>query len=172
MLSDQNQDSVVVELEIAAPPERVFQALTDQQQLFTWWGKEPSVELTKFTMEGRAGGRWGFECKPRPGHDLGPVAEQLRKEGQEHFEVHGEVLEVLPPSLVVWSWIANWHEHPAHPTIVRWELKPTKSGTLVRVTHSGLAQEPISRKDYGSGWVGVLQLLNTFVANVGARIGA
>ena len=31
-------DAVVLETEIAAPPERVFQALVDQKQLFTWGG--------------------------------------------------------------------------------------------------------------------------------------
>ena len=36
------QDELVVEVEIAVPPERVFQALTDAKQLFAWWGKEPS----------------------------------------------------------------------------------------------------------------------------------
>ncbi len=39
------QDAVSQEIEIAAPPERVFRALTDPKQLFAWWGKEPSVEL-------------------------------------------------------------------------------------------------------------------------------
>jgi hypothetical protein len=38
-------------------------------------------------------------------------------------------------------------------------LTPTAMGTRVRVTHSGLANEPISRKDYGQGWQGVLRLL-------------
>ena len=32
-----DQDVVVTEIEIAASPERVFKALTDQKQLFTWW---------------------------------------------------------------------------------------------------------------------------------------
>jgi uncharacterized protein YndB with AHSA1/START domain len=36
-----NQDAVVTEIEIAAPPERVFQALTDPAQLMRWWGKAP-----------------------------------------------------------------------------------------------------------------------------------
>jgi len=31
------------------------------------------------------------------------------------------------------------------------------------VTHSGLTQEPISRKDYQSGWQGVLRLLIQFL---------
>ena len=157
------QDEVVVEVEIAVPPERVFQALTDAKQLFAWWGKEPSVELSVFEMDARPGGRWRFQCKPAAGAGHGPVGEQLRRNGAREFEAHGEVLEYVPPRLLVWSWVANWHEHPAHPTTVRWDLTPTAKGTRVRVTHSDLMQEPISRKDYESGWQGVLRLLNQFL---------
>jgi uncharacterized protein YndB with AHSA1/START domain len=158
----QEQDAVTVEIEIAAPPERVFAALTDPKQLFAWWGKEPSVELLVFEMDARPGGRWRFRCKPVAGAEHGAVGEQLRRSGTQEFEAHGEVLEYDPPRLLVWSWIANWHEHPTQPTIVRWELTPTKTGTSVHVTHSSLAQEPIARKDYGTGWRGVLLLLENF----------
>jgi|SRR5882724_11979395 len=153
------QDSIAQEIDIAAPPERVFEALTDGVQLKEWWGKEPSVELHRFDMEGRKGGRWGFDCTERPGQEHGEVGKQLQRNKARFFEAHGEVLEFDPPRLLVWSWIANWHEHPTTPTTVRWELTPTKSGTRVRVTHSGLAKEHIARKDYGAGWAGVLQLL-------------
>jgi uncharacterized protein YndB with AHSA1/START domain len=161
------QDAVTCEIEIAAPPERVFAALTDPKQLFTWWGKEPSVELSVFEMDARPGGRWRFQCKPVPGADQGAVGEQLQRNRAQEYEAHGEVLEYAPPKLLVWSWIANWHEQPAHPTVVRWELTATKTGTLVRVTHSALAQEPIARKDYGPGWQGVLWLLQNYLQGKG-----
>ncbi|HYA98091.1 MAG TPA: SRPBCC domain-containing protein [Methylomirabilota bacterium] len=157
------QDRVTCEIEIAASPERVFRALTDQKELFTWWGKEPSVTLSVFEMEGRKGGRWQFRCRPVKPGSHGAVEEQLRRNrGGQEYVAHGEVLECEPPRLLVWSWIANWHEHPEQATTVRWELTPTAKGTRVRVTHSGLAQEAIARKDYGRGWQGVLQLLKNF----------
>jgi uncharacterized protein YndB with AHSA1/START domain len=158
-----NQDSVTLEIEIAAPPERVFAALTDSKKLFAWWGKEPSTVLETFEMDARCGGRWRFSGKPAPRADHGEVGKQLEKNKAQAFEAHGEVLEYEPPRLLVWSWFANWHEHPTHATKVRWELTPTAIGTRVRVTHSGLAEEPISRKDYGSGWTGVLKLLETYI---------
>ena len=158
-----NQDAVTCEIEIEAPPERVFQALTDPKQLFTWWGKEPTVELLVFEMDARPGGHWRFRCKPVPGADHGAVGEQLRRHGAQEFEAHGEVLECVPPRLLVWSWIANWHEHPNQPTVVRWELTPTSRGTSVRVTHSALSQEPTARRDYTAGWRGVVQLLKDFL---------
>ena len=155
------QDSVVLETEIAAPPERVFQALVDQKQLFTWWGREPSVELTSFEMSPKAGGTWQFKCKPRKGNHEETV-KQLETVGEQEFEAHGEVLESIPPRLLVWSWIANYHTRPETRTVVKWELEPTATGTRVRVTHSGLADMPKDRKDYSKGWIGVLELLRTF----------
>jgi uncharacterized protein YndB with AHSA1/START domain len=158
-----DQDAVVVETEIAAPPERVFQALVDQKQLFIWWGREPSVELTAFEMSPQQGGTWRFTCQPRAGHHQhDEIAKQLASTGVREFEAHGEVLESVPPRLLVWSWIANYHERPEVRTVVKWELEPTATGTRVRVTHSGLTDLPESRKSYGSGWVGVLTLLRTF----------
>jgi len=147
-----SEDQVTVEMEIAAPPERVFEALVDQKQLAEWWGREPSVVLTEFRMDARKGGRWGFKARPAKGHEPGPAAEELRRRGATQFEAHGEVVELVRPRLLVWSWIANYNQDPKHAT------------TRVRVTHSGLAKEPIARKDYGSGWIGVLQLLKSYLA--------
>jgi uncharacterized protein YndB with AHSA1/START domain len=157
--STADQDSVVAEIDIDAPPERVFQALTDQKQLVGWWGKEPSVDLHEFTMDAKRGGRWGFRCSAKPDADHGAVAEQLQKNKATEYVTHGEILEIDPPRLVVWSWIANWHEHPSQRTIVRWELTATPKGTHVKMTHSGLTNENVARKDYKDGWAGVLQLL-------------
>ena len=157
-------DTVVAEIDIAAPPARVFAALTDAGQLAAWWGKEPSVHLSLFEMDARPGGRWRYRAAPARSVSDGHVGDQLRRNGAEEFEAHGEVLEYDPPSLLVWSWIANWHEQPTHQTIVRWELTPTPTGTRVRVIHSGLASEDTARKDYGKGWVGVLRLLDGHVA--------
>jgi len=138
----QEQDSVTVEVEIAAPPDRVFQALTDPKQLFAWWSKEPSTELLVFEMDARVGGRWRFRGKPAPGSNHGAVGEQLKRNDAQEFEAYGEILEYVPTRLLVWSWTANWHQHPTDPTTVRWELIPAKNRTRVRVTHSGLTHEP------------------------------
>jgi uncharacterized protein YndB with AHSA1/START domain len=147
-------DAVITEIDIDAPPERVFRALTDSAELTLWWGEEPSVELKVMEMDPRVGGRWRFEGSDRVGHSVNGVRE---------YVTYGEVLAIEPPRLLIYTWISNWHEHPEVPTTVRWDLEPTKTGTRVRVTHSGLANEPVARKDYTGGWVGVLELLKTFV---------
>jgi uncharacterized protein YndB with AHSA1/START domain len=105
-------------------------------------------------MDARAGGRWSFECIDRVGRPVNGVTD---------FKAHGEIVEMDPPRLLVYTWIANWHDHPEHPTLVRWELEKTAGGTRVRVTHSGLANEAGARKDYTQGWPGVLKLLADFL---------
>ena len=157
-------DALTAEIEILAPPDRVFAALTEQPQLFLWWGREPSVELTSFEMDARVGGHWQFTCIPNSKRPADAIAAQLEQNAAQEFIAHGEVLEIDPPRLLIWSWTANWHRDPLLATVVRWELTPTRSGTLVRVTHSGLTNDAAAHKDYNSGWVGVLRLLNGFLS--------
>jgi len=35
-----NQDALVSEIHVAAPPDRIFQALVDQKQVMQWWTNE------------------------------------------------------------------------------------------------------------------------------------
>jgi uncharacterized protein YndB with AHSA1/START domain len=147
-----DQDAIVSEIQIAAPAERVFQALTDPQQLMLWWNSE-ECRTEFFEMDTRPGGQWRFETRKS----------KLNVNGVNQFFCHGEVLEYDPPRLLAYTWIANWHEDKSRKTIVRWELTPTKDGTHVKVTHSGLGEEAVARKNYSGGWPGVVEMLKKFV---------
>ena len=147
-----DQDAIISEIEINAPPERVFQALIDPEQVMQWW-TSPEVQIESFSFEPRRGGRWTYDTRQS----------SLNINGVSKFHCGGEVLEFDPPRLLAYTWIANWHADPARRTVVRWELTPTPAGTKLKVTHSGLAQEPVSRKDYSSGWPGVVGAVKQFV---------
>ena len=147
-----DQDALVSEIHIAAPPDRIFQALIDPTQVTRWW-TSPECPIEAYSIEPRAGGRWRYESKKG----------QIEVNGVSKFQCKGEVLEYDPPRVLVYTWIANWHENPEQRTVVRWELAASKGGTLVRVTHSGLADLPVSRKDYAGGWPGVVAQLKAFV---------
>jgi uncharacterized protein YndB with AHSA1/START domain len=147
-----DRDAVISEIEIAAPPDRIFQALVDSKQVLQWWTGE-DCEIEAFSLEPRKGGRWTYDTKPT----------KLNINGVSKFHCDGEVLEYDPPRVLSYTWIANWHDRPTQRTMVRWELAASKGGTLVRVTHSGLAELPVARKDYSGGWPGVLQDLKKFV---------
>ncbi len=147
-----HEDAVISEIEIAAPAERIFCALTDGSQLMQWF-RSPECPPKCWNMDARLGGKYGYASEKG----------KAVVNGVSEFECHGEIVEYDPPRTLAYTWIANWHDHAARPTIVRWELTPRSGGTRVRVTHNGLAQEPIARKDYSEGWPGVVQMLKKFV---------
>jgi uncharacterized protein YndB with AHSA1/START domain len=147
-----DQDSIVSQIEIAAPPARVFQALTDAGELKRWF-TSPECPVKFWEMDARVGGHYRYET------EKGSIVVN----GINEFECHGEILECNPPHLLVYSWMANWHDDAARRTVVRWELTPKASGTHLKVTHSGLAALPIARKDYTGGWPGVVEMLKKFV---------
>ncbi len=146
-----NNDAVVSEIQIAAPPERVFQALTNEGELMRWFNN-PTCPVKFWQMDARTGGHYSYATAK------GTVVVNNISE----FECHGEILEFDPPRLLVYTWFGNWHENKSVRTVVRWELTPDGAGTHVKVTHSGLAQEAVARKDYSSGWPGVLENLKGF----------
>jgi uncharacterized protein YndB with AHSA1/START domain len=142
-------DVIVIEVQIAAPPERVFQALIDPEQAMDWW-RNDTVSIERFELEPKVGGRWGYQTKQ--------VVDGVNK-----FCVEGAVLAYDPPRVLAYTWIANLHEDKARRTEVRWELTPLGGGTLVKLAHSGLAQEHKARSGYSSGWPGLLDRLKKFV---------
>jgi uncharacterized protein YndB with AHSA1/START domain len=147
-----DQDALVSEIHIAASPEQVFKALIDPKQVLKWWTSE-DCPIEDFAMDPRPGGRWRYDTKQT----------KMNVNGISKFHCDGEVLEYDPPRVLAYSWIANWHERPAQRTVVRWELAASKGGTLLRVTHSGLADLPVSRKDYSGGWPGVVEQIKKFI---------
>ena len=54
-----DNDSIVAEIHIAAPPERVFQALTDEREL-TRWFTDPSCPVKLWQMDARPGGLYNY----------------------------------------------------------------------------------------------------------------
>jgi uncharacterized protein YndB with AHSA1/START domain len=144
-------DTIVAEIEITAPVQRVFQALTNSAQLMRWF-TDAACPIKYWRMDARAGGTYSYATEKG----------NFTVNGVDEFECHGEILEFEPPRLLVYTWIANWHLDKQKATVVRWELTPTATGTRVKVTHSGLAHEPAAREDYRGGWVGVVGNLKRF----------
>ncbi len=148
------QDAVVSEIEIAAPPGRVFQALVDRDQVLKW-GSGETHEITVWEIDARPGGKWQFISREKGAKNPGG--------SPRVFEHHGEVLEIDPPRLLVHTWLANFHEISSHKTVVRWELTPIPNGTRLKVTHSGLAQLPVSRAAYSQGWGGLIEAIKKYL---------
>jgi len=144
-----DNDTIVSEIDIAAPADFVFRGICDAGTV-----RRRAPYLDVFEMDLRVGGRWRLEMRmAKPHHGVNVVRHD------------GEILEIDPPRLLAYTWFANFHDNPKHRSIVRWELTPTKSGTHVKVTHSGLASEPAACKDYAGGWPGVLADIKKNIEN-------
>ena len=154
-----DQNAVFGEIFIAAPPARVFEALTDPVQLPKWWGQEGTYRITEWKADLRPGGKWS---------SVGARADGTA------FRVDGEYLELDPPRLLVHTWIASWTG--AMKTVVRWELDPRDvhglqhrgprregTGTLVKICHTGFDPSTKHAAGHGEGWKRVLGWMQAFV---------
>jgi uncharacterized protein YndB with AHSA1/START domain len=143
-----NNDVVTLEIFIAAPRERIFQALTDPAQAAQWWGRKDQYYFNRFNMDVRVGGKWSMSGTSSKLGDL---------------SVHGEFLEIDPPRRLAYSWISSWL--PA-VTKVLWELdskdRDKANGTLVRLTHSGFAGDANQTQGHSVGWSLVFTWLQAF----------
>ena len=106
-------------VEIAAPPARVFEALTDPRELATWWDDDASS--TSCESDPRPGGEWHVRT--------------VDPDGGEHT-VGGEYRVVDPPHRLEQTWRAD---DEADASIVRYDLEPIaidgSEGTRLTVTH-------------------------------------
>jgi len=104
----QNTDAVLAEIFIAAPPSRVFEAITDLKQRAQWWGKKGLFHVTDSHSDLRPGGKW---------YEVGST------DDGRPFRVEGEYIEIDPPRLLVHTRSANFAENI--PTVVRWSSRLT-----------------------------------------------
>lgn len=154
-----NQDTVIAEVFIAAPPERVFEAITDPAQLSKWWGEPSLYRITERSSDVRPGGKW---------FSAGVGADGTK------FSVEGEYLEVDPPRRLVHTWISSYM--PPTRTIVYWDLQPQPvhnlhpggprkagTGTLVKLRHEGFASLPQAAAEHGDGWKRVMGWLVSYL---------
>ena len=154
-----DHDAVHLEIFVAAPPARVFQAISDPAQSSQWWGQKGLYRVTRTEADVRRGGKW--------------LTSGVGEDGTE-FSVKGEYLEVDPPRLLVHTWNPSYKNLPE--TVVRWELEPQPvhnlqnrgpqkvgTGTLVKLRHSGFAGNVEGCQSHGEGWKRVLGWMQAFV---------
>jgi uncharacterized protein YndB with AHSA1/START domain len=133
-------------VEIAAPPEAVFEALTDPRQLEAWWGADDEYRTHDWKIELRVGGQWSVRT-------TGPSGREMT--------VKGEYLQVERPHLLQLTWLASWDDF--RPTFVRFEIEPAPAGTRLTMRHSGFADRAKSSEEHAAGWTRVLDWLDAYL---------
>jgi uncharacterized protein YndB with AHSA1/START domain len=137
-------DTIVQEITINAPAQRIFEALTNPAERIKWWGAEGRFQTTHMESDLRPGGKWAMR-----GNGI----------GDRPFLIRGEYREVEPPRLLVFTWLPDWQDD-ATETLVRFDLSEHDGVTAVRLTHSGLVNENarLSHK----GWPQILTWLQAY----------
>lgn len=137
---------ILAAVEIAATPERVFQAI-GSEEIASWWGSGDTYRVTRWSGDVRPGGWWR--------------SEGVSADGQT-FAVGGEILEVVPPSILVQTW--RYEHRPTDVTTVRFHVEPIPGGSRVTVRHEGFTD----RSDcdgHSRGWERVLGWLTKHASN-------
>ena len=145
-IADLAQGTILASIEITAPPERVFRALTTEE-LTKWWGSAELYRTTAFQIDLRPGGSWR--------------SDGVGADGQP-FHVGGTVVEVDPPRRLVQTWEPSWDA--GAPTTVTYLLDATDTGTRVTVRHTGFGANSTACESHASGWPRVLNWLATHSA--------
>ena len=138
-------DAIVQEVTIKAPAEKIFNALTNPEELLKWWRAEGKFQCVGAESDLRPGGKW----RMRVSGSCGTGASST---------VSGEYRTVQPPHLLVFTWLREEENTPE--TLVRWDLEEKDGVTRVRVTHSGLTSESLRARN--SGWPLILSLLHAY----------
>lgn len=121
-------DTIEKSITIAAPVERVWEALTDHRQFGSWF----RVALDQPFAIGT----------PSTGHMTYP--------GYEHVPWTAEIVEITPPERFVYRWPTGGEPGIGSPppewTTVTFTLTPVDGGTRVTVVEDGFDRVPEARR--------------------------
>jgi uncharacterized protein YndB with AHSA1/START domain len=126
--------SIETDTFLAAPPQRVCEAITDPAQLAAW--------LMPNDFAPQVGHRFTFRTDPVPAQGFDGV-------------IRCEVLELQAPELLRISWVSSGLD-----STVTWRLAAEGTGTRLFLTHDGFddadPRQQVTRRILGGGWRGHL----------------
>lgn len=138
------------QIHVSASPEVVFAVITQPEHIREWWPDDVSLEAAPGAVGELV---WGDRVK------VAPIA----------------VVEVEPPRRFSFRWTAPEGETPQadNSLFVTFELEPSATGTLLRLTESGfrekgweIAVAEEAFRDHERGWDLFLPRLQTYAATL------
>ena len=139
---------LVLERKLSASIERVFEFVTQPENLTKWWGPE-GMTIPEGDLDFSRPGSWD--------------SVMMNSEGQR-FKVSGSVSEITKPNRVAFTWA--WHDENdarGHESNVLIELVEQGEATLFRLSHTNLADEE-SAQNHNMGWSSTLNKLEAMAA--------
>jgi uncharacterized protein YndB with AHSA1/START domain len=118
--ADLSEGHIVASVEVQAPPERVFRALTSSE-ITDWWVRPGVFDTREWTVDLQVGGAWRASGvgNGRP------------------YVLEGEFLEIDEPRKLAHTWRAAGA--PGLATTVSYLLEPLEGATRVTLHHFGIA---------------------------------
>ena len=139
--------SLTLTRRLNAPPEKVYAAWTNPQQIARWFGPaRVKAGTEQASIDARIGGSY------RVAFDM---------EDGAHAEVGGVYRELVPNQRLVFSWA--WHSAPERESLVTVVLKPDGEGTLLTLTHEQFFDQAAC-DGHQRGWSGALDKLEGLLA--------
>lgn len=128
---------IVDRIEIAAPPERVYQALTTAEGVRAWWTRDAD-------LGSEVGGRGEFRFS---GH---------------HRATRVDIEDLKPPARVAWKVTACQHPEWVG-TAIAFDLRPAGDGTALAFAQRGYAEAGDCFALCTRGWTHYLASLRAYV---------
>jgi uncharacterized protein YndB with AHSA1/START domain len=137
--------SLVIEREMAHPPEKIWRALTKRELIAEW--------LMNNDFQPVVGHTFTFRSTPMP---------------QRNSVTDCKVLVVEPNRTLSYSWNSSGQEAAnGLKTVVTWTLTPTPIGTLVRMEQAGFrAEDENFYRGAGIGWQKMVAALERIAARL------
>lgn len=131
-----NTQPIVFENLLNAPVSKVWKAITDKNEMKTWY-----FDLAEFKAE--VGFKFEFYGGPSP---------------EKQYRHLCEVTTVIPLKEITYSW--RYDGYPGN-SLVSFELFEQGNQTLIRLTHSGLETFPADNEDFAAanfvaGWTHII----------------
>ena len=131
METDNTLTVLEVKKTVSAKPDRVFQALTEPEQMNLW-------------IYGLDEGRTEAEIDLRPG--VAYTLKMIRPNGEVAYEPHGKYLKIDPPHKISMTWTSEgFIDH----SVLSFELREVENGTEI-IIHHELPEFTIA--DHRDGW--------------------
>ena len=142
-----SERNVQVERSLTAPPDRVFSACVEPEQLSRWWGPA-GFSVPEAELDVRQGGRYRIEMLPPEG---------------EPFYLQGEYREVDPPGRLVYTFEWDPATPDDHETLVVLTFEPNDAGTRLLLHHGPFATDERYAL-HAAGWSDTLDRLEDWLA--------
>jgi|SRR5208283_200982 len=143
-------ERIEVKRVIRATAERIFTALTQPDQLRTWWGP-PGVRCVEASTDLRVGGLYRIVNELPDG---------------SRITIFGEFTTVSPPRLLAYTWSTDLQEPATEQVTIR--LEPQGTSTEIIIIHEQIA-DPSIREQHEHGWEGCLDGLQEYLLSEGDR---